>query len=686
MIALATVALGACASGARPALGPPPTLPEPKRVVRAKAPAEWFWEAIEPEVRSVKKLALPPTDVVRTEGAVKLWDELGAEGQERLRRDAIVVLDSRAYERAMMGGFYMELREQRIPYVVTLDALFYAVHVALERALAEVEDTRVVPALDELLSRLGARLGTAQRGADTELVGALGVARGIVAVAAALDGLGRPPADLASIVGQETAAIDAHAGVRPSPLLGVPIDYARFAVPTSAAHPMAYKALAWLATAPLALVARTEARGAMVDVATARRNARAAMFLSHLVDEEGGDAKLHEAYVRIAKLLAFVWGPPDDVSLAELSDAADALRTDLGKPDHVADVTKVDRLRKRASIIRAPRVFDGAGAPGKAGVNVRVFGGHAPLDSALLEALAAPHLASRSLPSTLDVAAWLGGTEARACLREEGGDGAAGYDEALARAARQRPADDAIHASVHGSLLDAIGEWLRARGPSPAAERASVESALAAWTWLRHDGRALARGKPGARAATVLRVPGAGLPAFVEPSPLVIARLLATVRQIERGLATLGPMNRGSSGLATLAEVDDLLSVALRAATREVNDEPLGPEDIAALASFPARLARVETDADAQVPVAADLYTDLRSGRALTSATGLVELAVMLVREPGTGRIFAAAGAHVAQHEIVDPIGQRTTDASLRARLDAGLSRPGYARAFRSSR
>lgn len=266
-------------------------------------------------------------------------------------------------------------------------------------------------------------------------------------------------------------------------------------------------------------------------------------------------------------------------------------------------------------------------------------------------------------------------------LHEAGGDGHAGYDAALARAVAARPGDDAParHASVYGSLLDVVMTWLapveESAKASPAAQRATVESALAAWTYARHDAQPFSRPRPprAPHAAKELQVSGAPLAAFVEGSPEVIARLVATAGQMRRGLGAIGGLPVTSPAMVTLAEVDDMLRVALRVATRGANDEALSSEDLAALASLPARFGRLEDPGDegaaAIVPLVAELYVDAAADRVLSTATGLVEPAVMVIREPATGRTVLAVGAHVGHRELVEARGQRSTDASYRARI-----------------
>jgi hypothetical protein len=681
---------------------------------------------------SRKPLDLPVTegDIRRIEGAARLWDELPPEARERLRRDGVLVLGSElgiadgsadAQKRnASIGAFYTHLREQRMPQIITLDALFSVVHLGLVQALAQAEDAVLAPALHALLEKLDARLSALSAedaAAGTELLEPYRIARGVVCVARALAATSpySPPPELAAAVAGERRLVEAHAGVATSPLLGVTIDYTRFAVPSSAARPGAFRALAWLGAAPLTLVARTEVSGSPIGVAQARTNARAAMLLARACDRDV-DAGVNAAYTRILRLLTFVWGPSDDLSLAELDDIAESAGIDLTKPADIANVARVDKVRARAIAGRSPAIHDGAGGVGRSGVNVRVFGGHAPADSVVLHSLVgtAAGLAHESasassidrlrkgrrvLPSTLDVAAWLGAPEARALLSESNADAFDGYDAALAALHRTRASleQGALHGSIHGSLVDALIAWANtspATGVTrtPAADRMRVESLLSAWTLARHVGQAMARSRPAPPApATELRISGAPLPMFVEPAPEVIARLVCVVRQIRRGLNAVGSLASSSGAMATLVEIEDILRTALASAQRHASDEPASAEEATALASLPARIARLEDEASEEVgPVIATVYADPPTHRVLASATGKIEPALVLTRDPVNDEPLLVVGAHLPHHEIVEAFDRGAgrdkgglhgvpaslTDVSWRARLQDGVATP----------
>ena len=732
------LALASCtAVSGRPGTAPP-LLPAPRWAQRTPPPAEWFWEPVEPPVRVASKpVELPVTDgaLEREQNAGRVWQALGPAGRERLLRDGIVVMPSleslapggsgkpvASEPREHMGAFYTNLREQRVPYVITLDAMSYALHVAFERALAEVDDTLLAPGLDALLEALDARLTREQKGAGTEIGEALVLARAIVTVARVVahpPGPGAPPVVLSAAASQELSRIDAHAGVATSPLLGAPIDYEAFVAPPRAGHPDSFRALAWLSAVPLLFVAETEGRGGVVNVATSRLHTRVAMIFARLVQRDV-DPTIEALYTHLTRLLDFVWGTPDDVTPAQLAELAQKVGVAIEDPKRVASVVTVDRVRKKvATSAHLAVVFDGSGAPERAGTGFRLFGGHAPADSTALAMLVGkgigaptvetpPVLARdgfRTLPSALDLPAWIGAKEGRASLHAGELDAFAGYDAALARAVAMRPDDFAPsrHATVHGSLLDVTMTWLAPEPAparllaSPAAQRAAIESALASWTFARHDGAPLTRPLPPRTAPPLkeLDVKGAALPAFVEQAPEVIAGLVATAAQMRRGLAVVGGLPVTSPAMTSLLEVEDLLRAAMRIASRESNGEELPAEDLAVLAALPARLARLEEGSPkapaASASVIAQLAVDPAGARVLSTATGGIEPAILIVRDTN-GDLQLVVGAHLPHYEIIETRATRSDDASHRARLlrDAADGREPprgtYTTSFRLSR
>ena len=711
----ALVALAACT---RPQPSRPPvaaaatSVPSSKRSPRPPPPPGSFWELVEIDLGATPGITVPLTDksIARVEGATRLWDEIGEEARARVRASGVVVLGAGPIppSSGTVGDFYMALREQRLPYVVTIDALFIAVHAVLERALAEVEEDCVEPALDTFLARVGSRLDVDRTIAGADLAPAYRTARGVIAVARAFLGYA-PPADLADAVRTERTRIESRAATAPSAVVGVPIDYGRFVVPSSASKPGMYRALAWLASAPLAVAAKSEEQGSVIDVTTARTNARAAMLLARLVDRDV-DPIGHETYARVSRILAFLWGAPDDVSLGEIVGVASSAGLDIARTEDIANVVRVDRVRAKMRAGHAPALWDGGIPAGRAGLSVRVFGGNAAADSVVLASFTGPRVGraredapkdrvrfgTRALPSALDLAAWLGSPQARPVLREAKLDAFDAYDATLTKVLTTRPDSEAtaLHASVHGSLVDALLAWAASETPptpGPLAARVRVESLLGSWTLVRHLAQPL--GRPRASRPVQpreLKVRGAALPSFIEAEPHVIARLLAIVRQTQKGLSTLGPLPAKSPAQSALAELEDVLWLAMRVSSRAAADKPLQAEDEALLASLPARLANLEADApDEPGPVLVPVHADPISGVMLVSATGAIEPVLQVVREPGTSRSILAVGAHTTHREMVERTrgGMEPTDGAWRARLKAEPPPPSsWTASFRAAR
>jgi hypothetical protein len=626
-----------------------------------------------------------------------------------------------------IGALYEQLKNEKVPFVVTLDALAFYTHGALERARAEVEAQQLAPSIEAVLRRLDVRVSAEARDAHADLAPAYFVARGVVAVALALS---NPtyvvPPDLVDAVTKEKALVVAHAATSPSPLLGVTLDYSAMAPRGLAEKEEArlgyFRALAWLGQAPLVLAGRGEEAGASrVSVTLARTHARAALLIARLLDHDV-DAEASQAWQRVERIAAFLSGPADDVTPAELAREAIAEKLDMHDAQWIANIARVDRLRHIAAQKHVTRLFDGsggvrvaqgasldAGAPRPVRVtpSVRIFGGRSPSDGEAMQRLVFPAVGAltvkaentpatsrdgqRALPSGLDVIAWLGSNDARDALHESADDAYAGYDTELDRLRSERPAEDAVarHASVYASMLEVVaaivGPSVADRAHPPAAStawrRRRMEVALVAWTELRHDSITFTR-LPLAKSATAEppRTTTPAGPAFVEPNPEVIAALVGLVRQATRGLLAMNAIAEDSPARAILREVDDLLWTSLGIALREANDEPLSQKETEALAAFPARFAdieaRVALTGGADTPVAIDVHTDLAPARALEEAVGALDEIYMVMLEPRSRRLILAVGASLPHYEFAQPSALRLTDSAWRARLQAGSPPP----------
>jgi uncharacterized protein DUF3160 len=700
LVALAFAVAAGCGRALprpRPVVSPAQQLPRSGSLtVAPEAPPWTYWEPIESPVlaaqRAPMELPIPVAQLVRAPGLETRWAAAPPAMRDALAARGFA-LSRRIQPSVRLGDFYAALREDQIPIVITLDALFFLAHLALDRAFAEVDAHTLAPLVTTMLHRLDARLSVEGRTAPADLAPSYVVARGLVGVALALaEPKYQPSPALSRFVGEEKARVLSHAGVAFSPWFDMPIDYSALTPVGMADHDPQranrFRATSWLENASLALqgVGEGTARG-QVDIATARVHARAAMLLSRLLDQDV-DAEAARAWEKIEGSSELLIGDSDEVTPRDITAAVSRADLDPRSAAWIANVVRADSVRH-------------AVARGRVAPSFRLLGPRATPDGELLQSLTFPLVgpktsvepssaggagAVRALPSALDVAAWLGSQEARAALHASGGDAYGGYQDALDRSRLARPEDTSPwaagrHRTPYLSMIDAIETWLLpSEGDSvqPAAltaewRKRKARVALAAWTELRHDATALTR-VPLDAYRLPARAPGdVSVPVFVEPHPEAIAKILGFVRQTARALVGEGALKSDSEVLQVFGAVDDLLWAALGAAVHETADDSLPPSLAATLAAFPAGVQALEAavgdSGAAEVPLAVTVHVDMASELALEETIGRIEEVWLVMREPRTHRLWVALGAAIPHYELVLPAAQRSSDGAWRARL-----------------
>jgi hypothetical protein len=688
-------------------------------------PAAWtYWQPLDASVRGAAvapELPLPQADIAIEGAAGARWSHLSEAARQAVLAHGFAIVE-RSAKGARFGESYAALRDAGLPYVVTLDTLFWLAHVVRDRALAAAEESVLAPALDTLLARLALRLGAEAAASPADLEAGYALARGLVAVAQSLlSPAYHPPVDLARVVAAEQAKIAAHTGPSESPLLGVTLDYSlivpRGAADASGARAAYARATAWLGTAPFGFAARDEFPGAELSTSGARAHTRAALLLARLVEFDV-DAQAAYAFHRWTQLGVFFGGGTDDVAARGLLETAKSVGIDVRDARAFADVVKIDRARHALLAKRAPRLDDGAAIAGvpvpasapdekreflRAATTFRLLADRGELDAEVLQSLVFPSVGKldprksdsppptargtvRAFPRALDVAAWLGDADARRFLSDSSDDAFDGYGATFEALVARRPSEAKAHDSVYASSIDAIATYLAPsaadRGQpgasSPAWRHHRLESALASWATLRHDALAFARFPLTSTTSAPptppkAPAPASAPPAFVEVHPEAIAQLLSLVRQTALGIQARGHVPTTSAALPILASAESLLADAFAVARREADDEELTADERSALLTFPARLAALEAGLvpshAAEASLAVDVHTDDVSGAALVEAAGDLDDLYVVVRTPHTGRLVLAVGATASHYEVTEPAALRATDATWRARL-----------------
>ena len=621
----------------------------------AKSPAaSSYWKGLDlsydPDIVA-HELPIDPADLVRDEGAASLYASLEAADRASLLRDGFAVVKTQR-ARHHIGVFYTDLEEGHVPIVLTVDALAELAHLGISAAIGEAHARSEARALEDWLSRVEKRLVAEQKNAQSDLVAPYRVALGFVATARAFaDAAYVPPPSLLDVVAKEKANVVAHARIAKSPVFGERIDYRTF--PESAD----LRFRAWLAFAPFSLGANEGTRRHM-DVARARTNTRAALLLARVTDARV-DRDAADAYARARAIDLFLSGNGEDPDLATLADLAPKVGLDLADGRTIASVVRVDALRALLRAKLAPKLMQGETDER----SIRALAAPVPLDGVAMQDLVTPSVPLRSLPSALDVAAWLGSEEARRQITVRGDDKLAGYSRSLTSLYASRPADS--HASVYASALDAIGVML-APSVSEAALPASrsplfralgVDTALAAWTTFRADFSGLSYvGLDTALPGPSATPHAAPTLVYVEPKLEAIASLTALVRQALRGLDDMHAVAATSPARAALRYVDELLTTAFEVALLAANDESPTATQRTALAALPAWMDELETAMHSDVVRSVVVHTDLAQDLRLEESTAPVSALYLAMREPATERLVLVVGAHVPHVERVAPI------------------------------
>ena len=413
------------------------------------------------------------------------------------------------------------------------------------------------------------------------------------------------------------------------------------------------------------------------------------------------------------EMLTFLIGPVDDLGpqdyaplMSEVYGAATA--------DRLADPALLTVFQEAVKSLPGPRVNSlvlPIDTPAEdvedLGRGFRLMGQRFTFDAYVMQQLIAPEVGTltnpRALPLGLDVPASLGSEEAYALADEMGATAYENYDAQMEKMRTELAAleESAWLENTYGGWLYSLQPlWVRDSAPYPpvmntqAWLRKDLQTGLASWTELKHD--------------TVLYVKqpaglgGGGAPltsfGYVEPNPLVFARIATVAAMTYQGLITYG-LNPEGLYTATpdpaLVDMDALRELAIRSAElaemarKELNGEPLEEDNYWFILGFGGYLQgllyRLNTSGEDPDPVA--LVTDVASnpglGVVLQGAVGPVDMIYVAVPLPD-GTLQVVRGGVFSYYEFTQPIDQRMTDSEWRALVAEGNlpPRPDWISAF----
>ncbi len=591
---------------------------------------------------------------------------------------AVVPADFRLFHMAYQGNVY-----EGWPVFVTTDAAYHQWHLVFDKLLRSLEQETLLPKLERLVAGLleAAHAQTAEV-AGTPLEETASRVEQLFQVAAAELGL---PVTLGPLAVREKALVDAHsAPSETSPLVGGKLDYSLFA---PRGHYTRTPELKRYFTAMSVLGQSAFCLRGTVDCPGVEPARRAILASRVLVARPELVALWRDLY----EPTAFLVGSADDYTPLEVAAAAVAAAGLEDAGAFAGDAVVQDVVE--ALTDARPVLIN----PDRAAI--RVMGTRFVIDSFVLDQLLYPYVGTgekpRLVPSALDLAAAFGSDFAYRVQEQEGETAYANYDSqlgALRKAIAARPPAD-WGSTVYDAWLHALEPSFLTRATAfPDFMRTEAwtakahQSGFGSYAELKHDTilytkQAMAEGGDSAE-----------IPArrnWVEPEPVVFARLAAAADLMRRGLSSRGLLGADRAGL--LRDEISLFRFLERIARDELAGEPISSADNERLTyiggEFEGRFVQTSdlTDtgafADQDAAIVADIASSAKA--ILEVGTGRIDRIYVLVPDD-RGRFQVAVGGVYSFYEFTNPPGERLTDEAWRAKLEAGEApgRPAWEEAF----
>ncbi|HXS18239.1 MAG TPA: DUF3160 domain-containing protein [Polyangiaceae bacterium] len=588
---------------------------------------------------------------------------------------------------ASFASGYSEIYMADLPVYVTADMVLEAVFRSHDKILQQLELTKLRPLLDDLLARLRTRLVEEQAAFMPEAASDLNFYLG---VALALLHQGKlsseDPEEVKSFV---DAAMKAQ-GTDEKVLFGVKreIDFSQFKPRGHYAGDKAlesyFRAMIWLGRIDLRLI-ETQSDGSQL---LRKRQVEAMLALRALFDEP-----IYDRYLAFDNAISAFVGEHDYMTLQEVVPFEDA----LGNPTTLADVdddtiaqTLIDGQYGAQRVASHIMRKDAPGGTFPLNVSFALLGQRYTVDSHVFSRTVFDRVATRVLPSSLDVAfAALGNNQALSLLGSELED-EPGLAGALSTMRALVDAHDTSYwqSSFYTSWLSALRalspetseqEGLPTVAQSEAWGRRLLSTQLASWAQLRHNNVLYV--KQSYTSDALCEYPDA----YVDPYP---AFFLDVVKLAERGQALVQQLaidgdfgDQISQYFARVAEINTTLADMARlqragephsaqhlafinqAVTTNINCDGtvLGHSGWYADLHFDP-LQAVERD-----PVITDVHTDIggalpvaREPSVMHVGTGDPRLMVVTVNSCSGPRAYA--GVVSSFHEFFEPGFTRLTD------------------------
>ncbi len=636
------------------------------------------------------------------------WFTFGDAQNAFLAQNGFVVVPAEWLE---FFRLYENTRYEEVPVFVTTDSVYHVYHLLFDKMLRDLEREHFEP---DVRALTGACLQSAQN-LYSELQGTQleDVARRVVAYFAVADALINPaavaPPEVADLVREELALIEAHAGLVASPIFsegcpescdpcdpmpppecldqpGMCEDYSQY-VPRghytrSEQLQRYFRAMMWYGRINMRLQKPNETRMGLL-ITTILRN----------TDVDGASAA--DVWARVYDPTVFIVGKSDDLGFHEYGALWDAVFGPSAPVSAIADESKFAAFVEAARQLPPPQINSMWVYIWEDKEQVtqgfRFMGQRFVLDAYIFDELTWREVGTmdnpRMLPKGLDVMTVLGSEEAYAILDQMGETAYVNYPEQMAKLRGEVSALqlDSWTQNLYWSWLYAFQPLLEPKGSqypafmqTQAWTRKDLHTALGSWTELKHDTILYAKQSMAELGGGPPPEPPHG---WVEPNPEAYARLLALTRMTRDGLESRDLLTENTD--ANLMRLDNLLAFLLDVAQRELAGELLTGDDYERIKYYGGELEAMTLAAadqegdgmpffeeDDQAALVADVATD-PLGSVLEEGTGYI-FEIYAVVPDGVGGLHVAKGGVFSYYEFPWPMGERLTDETWRGMLAAG--------------
>lgn len=293
----------------------------------------------------------------------------------------------------------------------------------------------------------------------------------------------------------------------------------------------------------------------------------------------------------------------------------------------------------------------------------------------------------RMLPDALDVPATLGSEVAYEILKEQGDTEYAGYTENMNKLRKmlEGSKQELFSASLYAKWLDTLSPLLTKKEegyPSFMTNKEwakkSLETYLGSYTELKHDTILYSKqmmAEMGGGDMEELDDRG-----YVEPEPVVFAKLAALTNDTKAGLKKFGVINdNDEKNLEKLSELAKQLSDI---AVKELTNVPLSEEEFELIRSYGGTLehfwketlkdydTEYVTSQEFPAALVADVATD-PNGSVLEEAIGGISSVYVIF--PLEGKLRIAEGGVYSYYQFKQPIDDRLTDSAWRRKIGMEL-------------